>query len=141
MVAREVTHSGRRQFLPSGPGPCFDLVVRSVAATALARWLCTQFHVWHQKCMERFDQGFEWSCDVSKKSKVRSMFRAANGSEPLPVPGFPEGVDVRWETQRRIVWNERERANEEYELVYETSWIAELGLWRSFLRSHRKMER
>jgi hypothetical protein len=56
------------------------------------------------------------------------------------VPRFPAGVDVHWETQRRMVWNERERTSEEFELVYEISWIAELGLWRSFLRSQRKVK-
>jgi hypothetical protein len=56
------------------------------------------------------------------------------------VPRFPAGVDVHWETQRRMVWNEREHASEEFELVYEISWIAELGLWRSFLRSQRKVK-
>jgi len=39
-----------------------------------------------------------------------------------------------------MVWNERERTSEEFELVYEISWIAELGLWRSFLRSQRKVK-
>jgi len=50
--------------------------------------------------------------------------------------GFPAGVDTHWETQRRVVWNERKHTSEEHELVYEISWVEELGLWRSFLRSH-----
>jgi hypothetical protein len=37
------------------------------------------------------------------------------------------------------VWNEREHTREEHEFVYEISWIEELGLWRSFLRSHHKV--
>jgi len=37
------------------------------------------------------------------------------------------------------MWNERERVREERELVYEISWIAELGVWRSFLRSQRRV--
>lgn len=53
-------------------------------------------------------------------------------------PAFPAGVDAHWETQNRTVWNEREHASEERELVYEISWIAELGVWRRFLRSQRK---
>jgi len=57
----------------------------------------------------------------------------------LQIPGFPAGVDVHWETQRRVVWNEREHTREEHELVYEISWINELGLWRSFLRSQSKV--
>jgi hypothetical protein len=63
---------------------------------------------------------------------------ASNSTVP-PVPTFPAGVDVHWETQRRVVWNAREHMNEERELVYEISWIAELGCWRSFLRSQRKV--
>jgi hypothetical protein len=56
------------------------------------------------------------------------------------VPAFPTGVDMHWETENRIVWNEREHASEERELVYEISWIAELGTWRRFLRSNRKVQ-
>ncbi len=68
------------------------------------------------------------------------MSAVASNSDALPVPGFPAGVDVHWETQRRIVWNEREHTSEERELVYEISWIAERSLWRSFLRSQRKVK-
>ena len=64
---------------------------------------------------------------------------SASNSAVLPVPTFPAGVDVHWETQRRMVWNVREHTNEERELVYEISWIPELRLWRSFLRSQRKV--
>ena len=53
-------------------------------------------------------------------------------------PAFPAGVEARWETENRTVWNEQEHASEERELVYEISWIAELGVWRRFLRSQRK---
>ena len=55
------------------------------------------------------------------------------------VPVFPAGVDARWETENRTVWNELEHIGEERELVYEISWIAELGVWRRFLRSQRKV--
>jgi len=48
---------------------------------------------------------------------------------------------VLWETQRRIVWNEREHTREEHEIVYEISWIEELGEWRTFLRSRYKVDR
>ena len=57
----------------------------------------------------------------------------------LQISDFPVGVDVHWETQRRVMWNEQEHTREEHELVYEISWINELGLWRSFLRSQRKV--
>ena len=32
-----------------------------------------------------------------------------------------------------MVWNEREHTREEREMVYEISWVGELGLWRSFV--------
>lgn len=64
---------------------------------------------------------------------------SASNPAAHPVPTFPVGVDVHWETHRRMVWNVREHRSEERELVYEISWIAELGLWRSFLRSQRKV--
>jgi hypothetical protein len=50
---------------------------------------------------------------------------------------FSEGIDTHWERENRTVWNEREQANEERELVYETTWISELGAWRHFLCSQR----
>ena len=68
------------------------------------------------------------------------MYAVASSSAILPISGFPAGVDVHWKTQRQVVWNEQEHAREEYELVYEISWIKELGLWRSFLRSRHKVK-
>jgi hypothetical protein len=67
------------------------------------------------------------------------MSVVASSSAIFPISVFPAGVEVRWETQRRVVWNEREHTAEERELVYEISWVAELGLWRRFLRSQRKV--
>jgi hypothetical protein len=67
------------------------------------------------------------------------MSAATSSSAVLPISSFPTGVDVRWDTQRRVVWNEQRRTREEHELVYEISWIKEIGLWRSFLRSQRKV--
>jgi hypothetical protein len=58
----------------------------------------------------------------------------------LGVP-FPSGIDTHWETENRTTWNERERTSEERELVYEVSWISELGVWRRFLRSQRSVSR
>jgi hypothetical protein len=49
------------------------------------------------------------------------------------------GIDTHWETKNHTVWNEQERVSEERELVYEISWIPELGAWRSFLRSQRRL--
>ena len=55
-----------------------------------------------------------------------------------PVAVHPGAVDVHWETQIREAWNDEERAIERHELIYEVSWIPELGVWRRFLRSRRK---
>jgi hypothetical protein len=52
---------------------------------------------------------------------------------------LPARVDKYWETQLRSVWNELECAAEEQELVYEVTWISELGAWRRFLKSRRKV--
>ena len=68
------------------------------------------------------------------------MSAVASYGTAFPVPAFPAGVDARWETENRTLWNEREHASEVRELVYEISWIAELGVWRRFLRSHRKVQ-
>jgi hypothetical protein len=68
------------------------------------------------------------------------MSTAVSNSAILPMPELPDGVEVHWETQRRVVWNEREHSREEHELVYEISWIKELGFWRTFLRSRHKVE-
>lgn len=48
------------------------------------------------------------------------------------------GVDTRYETENRTVWNDKERRQEEHEFVYEVSWVPELGVWRRFLRTHRR---
>jgi hypothetical protein len=64
----------------------------------------------------------------------------ASSSAVLPVRGFPEGVQVRGEMQARVVWNEGVHMNEVHELVYEISWIEELGLWRTFLRPHHMVK-
>jgi hypothetical protein len=53
---------------------------------------------------------------------------------------FPEGVDLHWETENRMMWNEQQNAREEREPVYEVSWIRELGVWRRFLRSQQKVK-
>jgi hypothetical protein len=67
------------------------------------------------------------------------MSAVASSSAILAISGFPTGVDMHWETRRRVVWNEREHTSEEHEFVYEVSWIKELGLWRTFLQSHHKV--
>ena len=52
---------------------------------------------------------------------------------------FPGRTAVHWETTNLQVWNAREGTTEQQELVYEVSWIQELGTWRRFLTSRRKV--
>ena len=52
---------------------------------------------------------------------------------------FSERTDVHWETTNLPIWNAREGAAEQQELVYEVSWIKELGMWRRFLTSRCKV--
>lgn len=68
------------------------------------------------------------------------MSAVASYAAVLPAHAFPAGGDARWEMANRTVWNELKHASEERELVYEVSWIAELGVWRRFLRSNRKVK-
>ena len=51
---------------------------------------------------------------------------------------FPERTDVHWETTNLQVWN-AEGTAEQQELVYEVSWIKELGMWRRFLAPQLKV--
>ena len=67
------------------------------------------------------------------------MQEASNHLPALPLPMFPAGVDTRWETTNCLVWNDRERIAEKQELTCEVAWIPELGIWRRFLRSRRKL--
>ncbi len=69
------------------------------------------------------------------------MYRTPSYVEAAPAANFPEGVEVHWETESRQMWNEKERTTEEQELIYEVSWIPELGLWRRFLRSRKRAQR
>lgn len=84
------------------------------------------------------DSGLRMKDGLSEFEEVPIMYTADNQEVPFPV-AFPMGFDVHWETQKRVVWNERERATEEQELIYEVSWICELGSWRRFLKSRRKV--
>ena len=69
--------------------------------------------------------------------KVELMPVVAIQERDFHTSAFPEGVDIRWETEIRAAWNAGEWKNEIVELVYEISWIKELGTWRRFLRSRR----
>jgi len=57
---------------------------------------------------------------------------------PLLVPANSMGTDQRLETEKRTVWDESTRTYQEHEFVYEVSWVPELGVWRRFLKTHRK---
>jgi hypothetical protein len=69
------------------------------------------------------------------------MYKAPIYVEAAPVTNFPERVDVHWETECRVMWNEKERTTEEQELIYEVSWIPDLGVWRRFLKSRKRTQR
>jgi len=62
------------------------------------------------------------------------------GIENSTAASFPQATDTYWTTENRILWNEKHRKAEECELVYEVSWVSELNVWRSFLRSQRWLE-
>ena len=49
------------------------------------------------------------------------MSAVASSSAILPISGFPAGVDMHWETRRRVVWNEQEHAPEEHEAAHESA--------------------
>jgi hypothetical protein len=68
------------------------------------------------------------------------MYTAAGQDASTAVTAFPAGVDMHWETENRVRWNEQERVTEEQELIYEVSCIHELSAWRRFLRSRRKVQ-
>jgi len=76
---------------------------------------------------------------VSERA-VEPMSAAISNHAILAEPVFPAGVDAHLETQRHSVWNKQEHTSEEHQFVYEISWIEQLGLWRTFLRSHHKVE-
>jgi hypothetical protein len=65
------------------------------------------------------------------------MHSDAPNSEDLPSLAPPPGDHPHWKTEKRKVWNEQRHTDEERELVYEISWIAELNAWRRFLRSSK----
>jgi hypothetical protein len=68
------------------------------------------------------------------------MSAVATHATSFFLPAFSTALDTHWETVTCFVWNQREHAGEERELVYEISWIPELLTWRRFLRSQRKVK-
>jgi len=71
--------------------------------------------------------------------RLKMTYATASHAPAIHVAVLPTRVDVHWETQHRLVWNEQEYAAEEQELIYEVAWIPEIGAWRRFLRSMRKV--
>jgi len=66
-------------------------------------------------------------------------YEAHSHSTAACIAPYPERTDVHWETTNLQVWNAQEGTAEQQELVYEVSWIKELGTWRRFLTSWRKV--
>jgi len=66
------------------------------------------------------------------------MFYEVHSPATVTCAPFPERTDVHWETTNLPVWK-AESSAEQCELVYEVSWIKELGMWRRFLASRRRV--
>lgn len=80
-----------------------------------------------------------WALKISAL-QVKQMSGTIVGIENSANGVFPRGIDTHWITENRVLWNEKHRSAEQCELVYEVSWILEIGAWRRFLRSQRFME-
>jgi hypothetical protein len=61
------------------------------------------------------------------------MSAIATHATALSGASFPSAVDTHWETVTCLLWNQCEHVSEECELVYEISWIPELGAWRRLI--------
>jgi hypothetical protein len=83
--------------------------------------------------------GGRWSSEVPDREF--EMGYAIASQVPDLEAVLPPKVDVHWETDNRVVWNEMECAAQEQELIYEVTWIPEIGAWRRFLKSRRNVER
>jgi len=95
---------------------------------------------WKPDCSKVFGASLIQMVSGKFQTKRLSVMQEATSHIPtLPLPVFPAGVDTRWETANCLVWNDRERIAEKQELIYEVGWIPELGIWRRFLRSRRKL--
>jgi len=95
---------------------------------------------WKPDCSKVFGASLIQMVSGKSQTKRLSVMQEATSHIPtLPLPLFPAGVDTRWETTNCVVWNDRERLVENQELIYEVAWIPELGIWRRFLRSRRKL--
>ena len=95
------------------------------------------FFDWKRACLKRLQTLVARDPETIATSGVVGMLAHAEALLGATLPST--GVDTHWVTANRTVWNDLERVSEERELVYEISWIPELGAWRSFLRSQRKV--
>jgi hypothetical protein len=73
--------------------------------------------------------------------RLKMTYTIASPATVLNLAVLPPRVDVYWETQHRVVWNDLECASEEQELTYEVTWMPELSAWRRFLKARRKVLR
>jgi hypothetical protein len=72
--------------------------------------------------------------------EVEMKYEVYSHATPVWIAPFPERTDVRWETTSLQVWNSQEGTAEEQDLVYEVSWVKDLGMWRRFLTARRKVQ-
>src|SRR5215472_2184486 len=70
--------------------------------------------------------------DGSCIASVFLMRTAHIHATALPMPALPAGIDLHYEMEHRLVWNNERGTNEEHIFVYEVSWIPELGVPRWF---------
>ena len=135
VFARPVTREASAANVRAPPAHCWGLfserVPRATSPTGVTHGVVMGMH---QSALAGWMQSTIW---LGTRGDV--MYVAVG--ETAILPDFPRGIAMRWETVRRTVWNEQKHTNEERELVYEISWIAEIGVWRRFLRSEQTLSR
>ena len=75
-----------------------------------------------------------------RHGQVKMRYEVYSHATAAYIAPFPERVDAHLETTNLAVWNALEGATNQQELVYEVSWIEELGMWRRFLTARRKVQ-
>jgi hypothetical protein len=109
----------------------------------IGRWLSAVpgFVEWNPGCM--YMSGTSVMAFGVRKFQTGSLKMGYTTASQLPAieAMLPPKIDVHWETDNRVVWNEMECAAQEQELIYEVTWIPEIGAWRRFLKSRRNVER
>jgi hypothetical protein len=96
---------------------------------------------WNSKCMELSGPSV-MTAELWKfrPRRLKMTCTTASYAPAINAAVLPARVDEYWETQNRLVWNESECAIEAQELIYEVTWVPELGAWRRFLKSRRKVQ-